>query len=154
MPTTSECASPKSPLAGDAKRIPKMPMRKEGTHKWVCSPLICIALSSLPRARMLIATHLVSPMRLAKASARSTMNFLMCSFTNHNLLLPRLSLSNTSLCSSKYSDTMDICYNTWKWVRGNKFGYGVITYFPMFPLPVSLLLWRDLGTPIKLLEPT
>jgi hypothetical protein len=29
------------------------------------------------------------------------MNFLMCSFANHDSLRPRLSLSNTSLCSFK-----------------------------------------------------
>jgi hypothetical protein len=36
-------------------------------------------------------------------------NFLMCSFANHDSLHPGISLSNTSFCSSKYLDTMDIC---------------------------------------------
>jgi hypothetical protein len=40
------------------------------------------------------------------------MNFLMCSFANQSSFRPGLSLSNISLCSSKYSDTMNICCNT------------------------------------------
>jgi hypothetical protein len=80
--------------------------------------------------------------------------FLMYSFANHDSLCLGLSLSNTSLCSSKYSDTMDICCNTWKWVWKNKFGYGVIAIFPMVLLPVSLPSWWDLGTPIRLLDST
>jgi hypothetical protein len=79
------------------------------------------------------------------------MNFLMCSFTNHDSLYPWLSLSNTSLCSSKYSDTMDICCNTWKWAQQNKYGHRVITFFPMVPFPMSLPTWRDLWTSIGLL---
>jgi hypothetical protein len=40
------------------------------------------------------------------------MNFLMCLFASHNSLCLGLSLSNTSLCSPKYSDTMNIRCNT------------------------------------------
>ena len=49
-------------------------------------------------------------------SQNQLMNFLMHSFANHDSLCPGLSLSNISLCISKYSDTMDICWNTWKWI--------------------------------------
>jgi hypothetical protein len=47
-------------------------------------------------------------------SRSQPVNFLMCSFANHDSLRSGLSLSNTSLCSSKYSNTMDIRCNTWK----------------------------------------
>jgi hypothetical protein len=47
-------------------------------------------------------------------SRSQLMNFLMCSFANQSSFRPRLSLSNISLCSSKYLDTMDIYCNTWK----------------------------------------
>jgi hypothetical protein len=69
-------------------------------------------------------------------SRSQPMNFLMCSFANHDSLHPWLSQSNNSLCSSKYSDIMDICCNTWKWAQRNKFGPRVIAFFPM-----SLFLW-------------
>jgi hypothetical protein len=38
---------------------------------------------------------------------------------------PGLSLINTSLCSLKYSGTIDICCNMWKWAWWNKFKSGV-----------------------------
>jgi hypothetical protein len=80
------------------------------------------------------------------------MNFLTCSFANQDSWCPGFFLRNTTLCSSKYSETMDICSNMWKWARRNKIWYGVITFFLMAPLHVSLPSWRDSGTPIRLLE--